>query len=62
MSLLREVVPDFSWWRSANLRRESVAGITGAVLVIPQAITFAYLAGVAPEYGPYIPKAFGIDA
>jgi sulfate permease, SulP family len=53
MSLLREILPDFSWWRSADLRRETVAGWTGALLVIPQAITFAYLAGVAPEYGLY---------
>ena len=33
--------------------QEVVAGLTGALLVIPQAITFAYLAGVAPEYGLY---------
>lgn len=53
MSLLREALPDFSWWRSVDARREAVAGFTGALLVIPQAITFAYLAGVAPEYGLY---------
>jgi SulP family sulfate permease len=53
MSLLREMLPDFSWWRSADMRRETIAGWTGALLVIPQAITFAYLAGVAPEYGLY---------
>ncbi len=53
MSLLREVMPDFAWWRSVNMQREAVAGFTGALLVIPQAITFAYLAGVAPEYGLY---------
>ena len=53
MSLLREMLPDFSSWRSADLQRETIAGWTGALLVIPQAITFAYLAGVAPEYGLY---------
>ena len=53
MSLLHEALPDFSWWRSFDLRREVIAGSTGALLVIPQAITFAYLAGVAPEYGLY---------
>src|SRR3954470_4674238 len=53
MNLLREVLPDFSWWRSFDAKRETIAGITGALLVIPQAITFAYLAGVAPEYGLY---------
>jgi SulP family sulfate permease len=62
MSLLREAVPDFSWWRTANLRRESFAGITGAVLVIPQAITFAYLVGVAPEYGLYCAVFVGLFA
>ncbi len=53
MSLLREALPDFSWWRSVDTPREVVAGLIGALLVIPQAITFAYLAGVAPEYGLY---------
>ena len=53
MSLLREVLPDFSWWHTVDTRREAVAGITGALLVIPQAITFAYLAGLAPEHGLY---------
>ena len=53
MSLLREMLPDFSWRRSVDTRREAVAGFIGALLVIPQAITFAYLAGVAPEYGLY---------
>jgi SulP family sulfate permease len=53
MSLLREALPDFSWWRSVDAQREAVAGFTGALLVVPQAITFAYLAGVAPEYGLY---------
>ena len=60
MSLLREMRPDFSWWRSADLRRETVAGWTGALLVIPQAITFAYLAGVAPEYGLYCAVFVGL--
>ena len=53
MSLLREALPDLSWWRAANVPREAGAGLVGALLVIPQAITFAYLAGVAPEYGLY---------
>ncbi len=29
------------------------AGLVGAILVIPQGITFAYLAGLQPEYGLY---------
>lgn len=51
--LLREAVPDFSWRRRADVRREFLAGIVGAVLVIPQAITFAYLVGLPPETGLY---------
>ncbi|MCC7546284.1 MAG: SulP family inorganic anion transporter [Burkholderiales bacterium] len=53
MSLLREAVPDLRWRRSVDVRREVAAGLVGALLVIPQAITFAYVAGVAPEYGLY---------
>ena len=53
MSQMREALPDFSWWSANDTKREAVAGLTGALLVIPQAITFAYLAGVAPEYGLY---------
>ena len=62
MSLLRKALPDFSWWRSVNLQREAVAGFIGALLVIPQAITFAYLAGVAPEYGLYCAVFVGFFA
>ena len=62
MELLRESLPRFSWWRSVDVRREFVAGLTGALLVIPQAITFAYLAGVAPEYGLYCAVFVGFFA
>lgn len=51
--LLREVVPDLSWRHDADPRREALSGLVGAVLVFPQAITFAYLVGLAPEYGLY---------
>ncbi len=53
VSVLREALPDFSWRKSVDVRRELIAGLTGALLVIPQAITFAYLAGVQPVYGLY---------
>lgn len=49
----QEMLPDFSWRRLVDGRRELFAGVAGALLVIPQAITFAYLAGVPPEYGLY---------
>ncbi|MFN0316192.1 MAG: SulP family inorganic anion transporter [Burkholderiales bacterium] len=46
-------MPDLSWWHSADKQREALAGVAGAILVIPQAITFAYLVGLPPEYGLY---------
>lgn len=52
-ALLREAIPDIAWRESVDFRRELIAGLTGALLVIPQAITFAYLAGVQPIYGLY---------
>jgi SulP family sulfate permease len=36
-----------------DFRTELLAGVAGATLVIPQGITFAYLAGLPPEYGLY---------
>lgn len=51
--LLREAIPDIAWRKTVDIRRELLAGLTGALLVIPQAITFAYLAGVQPVYGLY---------
>jgi SulP family sulfate permease len=47
------MLPDFSWRHIVDTRRELLSGVTGAVLVIPQAITFAYLVGLPPEFGLY---------
>lgn len=52
--LLTETVPSFAWrHRMTSWRTELFAGLVGAILVIPQGITFAYLAGMPPEYGLY---------
>lgn len=51
--LWHEAVPDVSWMGNADRPRELIAGVAGALLVVPQAITFAYLAGVPPEFGLY---------
>ena len=37
----------------ASLRADVVAGVLGALLVLPQGIAFATLAGLPPEYGLY---------
>lgn len=50
-NLRREALPDFSAWSEADTRREVTTGVVCAVLVIPQAITFAYIAGMPPEFG-----------
>lgn len=41
-------------WRSpGTLRADLLAGLTGAVVVLPQGIAFATLAGMPPHYGLY---------
>ncbi len=52
-ALSRETLPELSWRKGAGWRGEVGSGVAGAVLVIPQAITFSYLAGLPPEYGLY---------
>lgn len=45
-----------NWVTEVNrhtLRFDAVAGLLGAVLVLPQAIAFAMLAGLPPQYGLY---------
>ena len=41
------------WVTPATLRIDAMAGLLGAVLVLPQGIAFATLAGLPPEYGLY---------
>jgi sulfate permease, SulP family len=53
-TLLKEATPSFAWKNKlGNWRTEVFAGLVGAILVIPQGITYAYLAGLQPEYGLY---------
>lgn len=37
----------------ATLRDDFVAGLTGALVVLPQAVAFAIIAGLPPQYGLY---------
>ena len=36
-----------------TLRTDLLAGLTGAVVVLPQGVAFATLAGMPPQYGLY---------
>ncbi|MEQ3626249.1 MAG: SulP family inorganic anion transporter [Celeribacter sp.] len=38
---------------ASSLRRDALAGLTGAAIVLPQAVAFASIAGLPPEYGLY---------
>lgn len=49
-----QIIP--GWIRRINretLRADAVAGLLGAVLVLPQGVAFGSLAGLPPEYGIY---------
>jgi SulP family sulfate permease len=54
--LLNTAFPFRSWWPKVNrrtLRGDLFAGLTGAVIVLPQGVAFAIIAGLPPEYGLY---------
>ena len=49
-------MPWQAWWHlvtRATLRGDAMAGLTGALLVLPQGIAYAAIAGLPPEYGLY---------
>jgi SulP family sulfate permease len=53
---LRMFVPFMRWWPELtrdNMRADFVAGLTGAIVVLPQGVAFATIAGMPPEYGLY---------
>ena len=39
--------------KPATVRADAFAGLTGAIVVLPQGVAFATLAGMPPEYGLY---------
>ena len=46
----------FRWWPNVNrrtLRSDLIAGLTGAIVVLPQGVAFATIAGLPPQYGLY---------
>lgn len=56
----------FLRWRDrvtrSNTRADALAGFTGALIVLPQAVAFATIAGLPPEYGLYAAMAPAIIA
>lgn len=54
--LALRIFPFLAWRHRVNrqtLRADALAGLVGAVLVLPQGVAFATLAGMPPEYGLY---------
>ncbi len=48
--------PFLAWWPEVNgrtLRADALAAVTGAIVVLPQGVAFATIAGMPPEYGLY---------
>jgi len=53
---LFSLFPFLRWWGRVNrgtLKADLLAGLTGAVVVLPQGVAFATIAGMPPEYGLY---------
>lgn len=50
------LLPCLRWIRETNsttIKADFMAGLTGAIIVLPQGIAFATIAGLPPEYGLY---------
>lgn len=51
-----KLFPFLRWWPRVSrdsTRADLLAGLTGAVIVLPQGVAFATIAGLPPEYGLY---------
>lgn len=62
---LQRIFPFLQWWPMVNrktLRADLLAGLTGAIIVLPQGIAFAMIAGLPPVYGLYSAIAIPIVA
>lgn len=53
---LYRLLPFLRWWPNVTqqtFRADAIAALTGALIVLPQAVAFATIAGLPPEYGLY---------
>lgn len=56
MNRFLALLPFLNWFKLVNkdsLKADMIAGFTGAVIVLPQGVAFATIAGLPPEYGLY---------
>ena len=56
MFQLAKIFPFIAWFRLTTLetiKADFFAGLTGAIIVLPQSVAFATIAGMPPEYGLY---------
>lgn len=50
------MLPMTVWWNRVNresLRADVLAGLSGTIILVPQAVAYATIAGLPPEYGLY---------
>jgi sulfate permease, SulP family len=55
-TLLIKIFPFMRWWPMVNRetnKADLIAAITGAMIVLPQGVAFATIAGMPPQYGLY---------
>ncbi|MDP2832741.1 MAG: SulP family inorganic anion transporter [Pseudomonadota bacterium] len=53
---LRPLLPFLNWFPRVNrgtVKADAMAGLTGALVALPQGVAFATIAGMPPEYGLY---------
>ena len=56
MRKLVNIFPFLVWFRLTTIetiKADFIAGLTGAIIVLPQSVAFATIAGMPPEYGLY---------
>ncbi|WP_139956835.1 SulP family inorganic anion transporter [Flavicella sediminum] len=54
--MLKNIFPFLVWlptYKAAYLKKDIIAGITVGVLLIPQGMAYAFIAGLPPEFGLY---------
>jgi SulP family sulfate permease len=56
LAYLLKFLPFLSWAKRTTLvsaQQDAMAGLTGAIIVLPQGVAYALIAGLPPEYGLY---------